>query len=138
MISSALNTNVSYPFEVLDQGHCSVDGKYEEKIRREIFSIASFDFTRHSLNRNDLVRAKSSSFYLDHQLANEKTYICQYVVRKKCVCAMLLALSNVHRIQGVPLIFTLHIYKRRKIIQTERLIKMLSTISISECDKEKL
>ncbi len=43
--------------------------------------------------------------------------------REKCVCPVFLALSNVHRTQGVPLIFASHICKRRKIITSETLTK---------------
>jgi hypothetical protein len=64
IISDTLNIHVSYPFGGSNQDHCEVDAKYEEKIRREIFSIPSFFFTRHSHDRNELVRAETSSFYL--------------------------------------------------------------------------
>ena len=60
--SDALNMHGSYPFEVLDQDHCEVDVKHEEKTSKEIFSTPSFCFTRRAYDRNVLLRGKCRRF----------------------------------------------------------------------------
>jgi hypothetical protein len=59
--------------------------------------------------------------------------------REKRVCPVFLALSNIHRTQGMPLIFTLHICKRRKKITSETLAKVfrktfLRSVRLSQQD----
>ena len=69
-----------------------------------------------------------------------RKYTCVNTLREreKHVCAVSPTLTNVRRSQGgVPLIFSLHTCKRRKMITTRRLTKIFRKTSISENDKEK-
>jgi hypothetical protein len=74
IISDTLNIHVSYPFGGSNQDHCEVDAKYEEKIRREIFSIPSFFLLGTLTIEMNWLEQKRRLFIFSS--ADGKIYIC--------------------------------------------------------------